>query len=228
MLHSIFDQREPKVHYRTLFLRDCLSENLKRASYFLERLRSMRQKFEYVEIEYRSLMDLIESSYIKKLIGLEHIENITKLLTCHGAIANDWHEIKEQVEKELISIFYKCRSKTSGSYRERGENEDTSIKIAEANLNSEAFQSKKSEILEKLAKFFPNENTKDQDPEDSFHMKRVQILLTYSIVKEHLKDISGIHLLNGQSLVEINMQDMDLIEILPAFDSNDEVGNVNS
>ena len=54
------------------------------------------------------------------------------------------------------------------------------------------------------------------------------MLLTYSIVKKHLKDICGIHILNEQSLVEMKLQGMDLIEILPALDSNDEVCNTNS
>lgn len=56
------------------------------------------------------------------MIGLVHMESITKLLTCHGAIANGWYEIQEQVEKEMKSILFMCRSKMNSA---RAKNEDT-------------------------------------------------------------------------------------------------------
>ena len=58
------------------------------------------------------------------------------------------YEIKEQVEKEMKSILFMCRSKMNSAC---AKNEDTSMKILEANVSKEGFQSKKSEILEKLS-----------------------------------------------------------------------------
>jgi len=220
------NQSEPGENYQTQYSNFSLTDHLKKVSDILDGFRNMRDKYEYYDISFKTINDLLNLDSIRNLIGYENINEVMDMCARTGSVARYWTSYAEKMQKELSTMFMCCneRKEQSNERKSFKASSKSTSEVKNREKSAEYDKNELSDLYQKLLShgikvdpilFKLNKQKNINQTKKDLLENKLQSILAYSLVKKHVKDIRRIKVLNGKSILDVDLKNMGIIDILP-------------